>query len=243
MNILIVEDEVSIANQLVVLLQQLPNTNIVKAAHSFDEGMFCASSQLFDVILVDIILGHPTYTGIDLCKSIRHSQPDIPLIIITGHHSPKQIETAFMNGVNDYITKPFDTHELQLRVQRWLLMTHKIETKEQLCYGGIRYHPKEHEFYYQEESLALTKTEKALLLILIRQPEELLSITYLQEKLWGDDDLIRRRNIRSNIQLLRKALAYIPSCSIKTIHGQGYMFCSNAMPVQKIRSHRVTTMV
>lgn len=224
MNILIIEDEPSVAQALADLLKKVPSTNIVDIAHDFKHGLDMASSDVFDVILVDIVLGHNNkHEGLQLCHLIRDKRKDIPIIVITGYHRAELLEKAFLEGANDYIKKPFNSHELQIRVRRWLLMTHKIETRKELKYGELSYSPREHEFYLSHERLPFTKKIKALMLIFMRHPDELLSEEYLQEKLWGDRDLMVKRNIRSNIQRLRSLLPQHSSFGIVTMRGEGYV--------------------
>lgn len=224
MNILIVEDEKPVAEALVALLKEIPNTNIVDTATTFEEGFQMASSNVFDIILIDVMLsGHCRQEGLRLCHLIRRRQKDIPIIIITGHHCSEVLERAFTNGANDYIKKPFDSRELQLRVQSWLTISRKMHVREKLQYGQLVYQPSEHEFYLAHDRLILTKKIKALLLIFLRQPEELLTREYIQAKLWGDRDLTIDRNLRSNIQRLRRVFPKSLSLKIGTVWGQGYV--------------------
>lgn len=224
MNVLIVEDEKIVAKAIVRLLKKIPNINIVDVANDFAEGLEMANSDIFDIILIDVMLSdNRKREGLELCRLIRKKQKDIPIVIITGYHCAEVLEAAFSSGANDYIKKPFDSRELQLRIQNWLMMSRKIQIQEKLRYRQLVYSSKKHEFYFNNNHLLLPKKIKALLLIFLRRPGELLTQDYIQVKLWGDRDFAVNRNVRSNIQRLRRYLPRSFSVGISTVRGEGYV--------------------
>lgn len=231
MNILIVEDEPPIANALAGILKGISNVNIVQTLADVDQAKILASSGVFDAVVIDIMLGSANpKNGIELAREIRSRQPDLPLIMITGHHTMSRLEEAFAAGANDYIRKPFHLRELQLRVLRWLTLSHRFVARDQLVYGPLSYSLSEHVFRLRDEPILLTRRAKALLLIFLRHKEQLLGADLLQMKLWGDHDLTIQRNIRSNIQELRALLPAEIRGWIQTVRGQGYIFHSHADP-------------
>lgn len=224
MNILIIEDEAIIATSIKKLLKEISFVNIIDIAHSFEEGFQKATSNIFDIALVDIFLGQNQHNGFELCKIIRKENQEIPLIIITAYHSIRYIEKAFSIGVNDYITKPFNHKEVELRIKRWMMLSHKITTKTEIIYHSLIFKPQDNLFYFNNKPLYLSKKNKILLLIFLQKPEKILSHFYLKEKLWGDYlNCDKNRNVRSNVQLLKKAIPKECIDWIKNVRGEGYI--------------------
>ena len=229
MNILILEDENFMAEHMKDIFSKLPFVNIIEIASNFKDGLHKSLSGIFDIILVDIFLGKGDYDGLELCKIIRKNDKNIPIIIITAFNSLYYLEKAFDIPVNDYITKPFNARELEIRVKRWFFVNFNVSpAKELISYNELSYDVSKHQFFYSEKLLDLTKKNKTLLLIFMKNPEKLLDRWYLQEKLWGDISTTdKKRNIRSNIQILRKALEGKCDSWVKTVKGEGYILIKN----------------
>lgn len=205
MNILVIDDEPLILESITRILRKIPQIHIIETAKDFQSAYNKVKSCVFDIVLTDIFLGED-FTGIDLCAAIRKDNLEIPLIIVTTIHSTKYLEYAFNVGANDYITKPFQPKELELRVKRWLLLSHKIKFQQNIFYNGLLYDIQKNEFFFEKKYISLPKKQKFLLLLFLKQPEKVLSENFLQEKIWGDYEDFHHHNIRSNIQLLRKSL-------------------------------------
>lgn len=226
MNILIVEDEPMVANAIKNVFAKNLQTNVIHIAHHFEHAFEKISSEIFDIILVDIDLGAQSLSGLDLCKTIRKRNKGIPIIVITAMNSIQYLEEAFSIGVSDYLRKPFNPKELEIRVKRWQeLFQEKVEVKKKLEYEEIIYFIEENEFFYKNEKIELTKKNKQLLKIFIESAEKVLDIDYLKQKFWGDYvNTMKNRNLRSSMQLLRKALGEPCGNWIQTIRGEGYIF-------------------
>jgi DNA-binding response OmpR family regulator len=207
MNILIVEDESLIANLIRSAILNIPSIAQADIAINFDDALTRWIAKPYDMVLVDLHLATPSRNGLDFCRRIRETNPNIPLIVITSDTSFETQKKAFGITVHDYIKKPFYPQELILRVQRWLPTHTNPKEPEPIRYKELTYLSLGNEFQIRGEKLPLTKKNKALLFLFLQHPESILSPDLLQEKLWGDIDLLEnKRNIRSNIQLLRHAL-------------------------------------
>ncbi len=224
MNILIVEDEIIVAETIKKIFKGLDNINLIDITDKFDEAYNKASSKVYDVVLVDVMLKEKR-NGIDLCSLIRQNNPNIILIVITCMTSIEYLKEAFKVGVNDYITKPFNRKELELRVNRWQQFSvNDVKVCDTIEYYELHYSIIKNRFYFNNEQLNLTKKNKELLLLFLKNPEMILSADFLQEKLWGDYYIsLRNRNIRSNIQILRSVLKDHCGNWIETIRGEGYV--------------------
>lgn len=224
MNILIVEDEDSIAQGIKKIFTHKQMTNIVETSNCFSQGLSKYKSKIFDLILLDIFLGTNKKTGLDLLETIREKDKKTPIIMITGFQSVAYLEKAFTLGANDYIKKPFNSKEVELRVLRWKRFRPQVKFQKKIPYKSLSYSPSTNTFSYKNSQLDLTRKNKELLKLFIKKPEQLLTKQYIQEKLWGDyDNIEKQRNIRSNIQNLRKSLKSNCHTWIKTVRGEGYI--------------------
>lgn len=220
MNILILEDEVFIARLLKRLCLDLSLVNTVHTAFDVPSALEKFSSGIFDLILVDLSLGDHAMTGLDFCEQVRTRDPLVPIIVLTSMYSLDFIEKAFCLGVNDYVTKPFHPKELQFRIQRWCGARQTTPVVE-LQYHQLRFDARANEFYIGTQHLPLSKKNKSLLFLFLKEAEKLLGPLYLKEKFWGDYS-DRQRNLRSSIQSLRMALGDHAHW-IKTVRGEGYI--------------------
>jgi DNA-binding response OmpR family regulator len=221
MNILIVEDEVLIARMIKKICQNIPAVNTLDIVMDYDSATLKAASGIYDLFITDIFLGKNRSNGLDFCEKLRALNIDSPIIIITSIYSLEYLEKAFSLGVNDYIMKPFHPKELELRIHRWLKGV-VSKTSARIIYDQLSYDPDRHEFYFADSKLELTKREKALLLIFLRHSEKLIPTHLMKEKFWGDMS-DKNRNIRSNIQSLRRSLGESCANWIQTVRGEGYI--------------------
>lgn len=92
----------------------------VFTATNGEEGVAKAAEEKPDLILMDIVM--PKMNGLDACKKIREMEAtkNIPVIMLTTRSDEENVETAFTNGCNDFITKPFNSHELLAKVKSYL---------------------------------------------------------------------------------------------------------------------------
>jgi DNA-binding response OmpR family regulator len=221
-DILVVEDEKLTADMIRSIVLTLPCVRSVDISRDYQDALEKFSSKIYHMALVDIFLASKRRNGLDLCREIREKHPTIPLLVITSDTSFESLKKAFDVYVNDYIKKPFFPQELLLRVQRWIPQSDPFP--DPIEYHGLSYHHRHNEFYFKGQKIQLTKKNKALLLLFLQNKEMILPSDFLQEKLWGDTDpLANKRNVRSNIQILRLALKK-NRCDrwIATVRGEGY---------------------
>lgn len=221
MNILIVEDDFLIARSLRKICQSIHFVNSVDVVLSYDDALRKVADLGYDLFLTDLFLGVDQDEGLKLCEFLRLHHQRTPIIIVTSYYSIEYLERAFALGVNDYLLKPFHPKEIELRIQRWMKVNdHPIIGR--LQYEQLSYEPTTHEFFFEEKKLSLTKREKALLIILLRDSEKLLPTHFIEEKFWGDYSH-QSHNIRSNIQSLRRSLGSSCGSWIQTVRGEGYI--------------------
>lgn len=221
MNLLIVEDEPSVADSLKRIFLRVPRVQNVLILHDTEQAFGMALSGIYDVLIIDIVLGVDSRAGIQLCKEIRQHNRNVPLIIVTGVQSVSLLSEAFDIGVNEYITKPFDNSELEVRVKRWFGKDFLISQKD-LSYKELHYDAVHHEFTFKGMPLKLSRKNKSLLLLFLRSPERLLPQDLLMQKYWGDLEHNPHRNLRQCLSSLRKNLGSPCKDWIHVVHGQGY---------------------
>lgn len=224
MNVLVVEDDLRVASSIKKTIKSCKVCNVVEIATNFDMAVDKMSSNVFDLLLVDIFLGVNSLSGLDFCEIVRKRDKRIPIIMVTSLHSINYLKKAFGLGVNDYVKKPFDYRELALRVERWVRLSETVEVKDALDYNGLIYDFCKNQFLYRNKKIPLTKRNKLLLKLFLEKPEQLLTTEYIKEKFWGDYlNINKSRNLRSNVQSLRESLGTGCSSWIKTIRGEGYL--------------------
>ena len=229
MNILIIEDEVFLAEKIKSAFWNKIISNRIKMIHSYTEFLNELSIiGSYDIILVDIMLWDmDEKTGIDVVKTIREKNINIPIVIISSMSDYYRIELWFSTGANDYIIKPFRIKELEIRVLKWFrtfFLSLYFGNDKIIRYKELEYNISENQFYYQETPLELTKKNKYILSILLSKPEKLISNNYLIEKIWWDIYMIIERNLRVSIHRLKSELKWC-NCHdrIQNIRWEGYM--------------------
>lgn len=224
MNILIVDDNQLIAQVVEKTFRKVPVVNIIDKAFTYNDAITKAASDMYNVIITDIDL-QDTHNGLDLCKKVRSENSEVILVVVTAFHSQEFIKTAFSLGVNDYITKPFQRDEMQMRVMRWWeYLKNQAQKKENIGYHDLEYVFKTNTFFFKKKKLKLAKRSKQLLLFFLERQEQIISHREIQNHLWGDfDKSLRKRNVPARIAFLKKSLAaYCPEW-IQSIRGEGYV--------------------
>ena len=211
MNILIIEDEVFLAEKIKQAFSNKVISNRIKMIHSYREFLHELSIiGSYDIVLVDIMLWESNQkTGIDIVKTVREKDINIPIVIISSMSDCHRIKSWFDSGANDYIVKPFRIKELEIRVLRWFqtfFLSLYFGNDKTVEYKELLYNISENQFYYQGTPLMLTKKNKYILSILLSQPEKLIPNNYLIEKIWWDIYMIVERNLRVSIHRLKSEL-------------------------------------
>ena len=169
----------------------------------------------------------PEMTGVEVCRALR-AQPataDIPLIMFSARTAEIDRVVAFEVGVDDYVTKPFSSRELLLRVRA--ILRHAPNMRHQngvWTFGHISLDRERHEVKVNGIEVALTAVEFKLLRVLLQVPERVHSRASLLESVWGDDR-VELRTVDTQVRRLRARLG--PAANqIETIRAFGYRLTS-----------------
>lgn len=219
--ILIVEDEEDILELLEYTLQKNGYDTI---------GCLNVSSSIIDMFdeeNIDLILmdrNLPGSDGISFIEKIKSKGYNIPVIYVTAKDKDEDILEGFDSHADDYITKPFNLKELCARVNAVIKRSSK--TIEILKVKDILYKTSNKKFYINEIEIELTHLEHDLLLEFIKNKDILLSREHLLETVWEDSYDKKLKTVNVAIKRLKTKIdPLLEKDYIKSIRGEGYMFC------------------
>lgn len=223
--IFVVEDEPRVAELLKRGLEESGHT--VRVAESVSTGLTVFDAGRFDIVISDIML--PDGSGFDLCRKIRERDENIPILMLTALSTTDDKLEGFDAGADDYMVKPFDFRELDVRINT-LLKRHKVQRKEKIEYADLKIDLNLKSVSRSGNVIALTPKEYHLLLFFVRNPDRLISRTEIAEKVWDTHFDTGTNFIDVYINYLRKKID--KNFDIKLIHtkpGMGFIF-SNENP-------------
>ncbi|MDE5768308.1 MAG: response regulator transcription factor [Oscillospiraceae bacterium] len=218
MKILVVEDEAALAEALSEILKR--NKYLVDAVYNGEDGLSYALTDLYDCILLDIML--PKMNGLDVLRALRKQHISTPVLLLTAKSDIEDKITGLDSGADDFLTKPFATGELLARVRALTRRKGEVITDE-FTYGDIALNKSTFSLSCEGEFVKLSLKEYQIMEILISNPRQLISKERFIEKIWGYESDIEYNNIEVYISFLRKKLSVIGShVTIRTARGVGY---------------------
>ncbi len=166
-------------------------------------------SDSYDLYIVDIDI--PNVNGLEILEHIRNTYKKIPIIIISATIDMEMITQAYTKGCSDYLKKPFDIKELELKIRAF---TRDID-KDISLYKDLTYNKDDRELTYNKESILLSAQESILISILVDNIGKLVLNESLESAVWG----LQTPHLRQLISRIRKK---IPVEFIQTRVGEGY---------------------
>lgn len=223
-SLLLVEDDQNLSLVLADFLQMLGYN--ITLCHDGEEGLLEFKKKPFHLCIFDVML--PKKDGFSLATDVRKINSDIPIIFLTAKSLKADRIKGFTIGCDDYITKPFSTEELRLRIKAILKRcnfrspvpgqgldgTYKIG-KFTLDYVNMILKSEESEKH-------LTRKESALLKLLFEYKNQILPREVALNSIWGGNDYFIGRSMDVFITKLRKYLKSDPTIVISNIHGTGF---------------------
>ena len=200
--VLLVEDDAPLRRALRTSLRAR-DLDVLEAA-SGEEALVLAADRRPDIVLLD--LGLPGIDGIETLTRLR-TFTDVPVIVLTARERAADKVAALDAGADDYVTKPFDTDELLARVRAALRRVPHTDTRPTVVHcDGIEIDLLQRRVRVGTESVHLTRTELALLEVLVRNPGKLLAHDYLLRQVWGQGYGTQSNYLRVYVRQLRKKL-------------------------------------
>ena len=219
MKLLLVEDEKQLSEALQQIL--IKNKYSVDAVYNGEEGLLCALSDVYDVIILDIML--PKLNGIEILKTIRKKGISTPVILLTAKATIEDKILGLDCGADDYLPKPFSTEELLARLRALTRRSGGFINENTLEFSDIKLNLSTYDMEVKDNSITLTQKEFEILRYFMQRPKLVVSKDDLITKLWGYDSDIEYNNIEVYISFLRKKLDYVESnVKITTIRRVGY---------------------
>jgi two-component system alkaline phosphatase synthesis response regulator PhoP len=226
-SILLVEDEENLQEALKLNLE-LEGYEIT-GAYDGAEALQAVQKEYFNLIILDVML--PEIDGITVCETIRLSNPDIPILILSAKNSSADRVLGLKKGADDYLTKPFNLEELLLRVNNLIKKSERLSSKEPIPdvydFGKNKIDFKASEAITRNgEKVTLTKKEIMLLKLLIENKNEVVTREKILQVVWGYNVYPTTRTIDNFILNFRK---YFEEDSrdpeyFHSVRGVGYKF-------------------
>ena len=199
-NVLIAEDNESIANLIKISLRQMGYS--CDCAYDGEQAANLAEKKVYDLVLLDIMM--PKIDGFTLFEYIH--EMDIPVIFITAKNSVNDRVKGLRMGADDYIVKPFEILELQARVE--VVLRRYNKTSKIINIGGIVIDTESMTVKRDGEELKLTPKEYDLLVFLARNPGKALYRETIYERVWGGELEYGSKTVDLHIQRLRKKVGW-----------------------------------
>lgn len=219
MKILIIEDEYNLADAISSMLTS--KKYIVNIATDGEKGLYEALTDVYDLILLDVMLPHKN--GFEILKELKHEKISAKVIMLTAKSTIDDKMNGFNNGADDYITKPFHMDELLARVN--IQLRKNGINNDILQYDDIELNIKKLTLKNttNNQEVSVIGKEFQLIELLIRNKNIVLSKEQIFNKIWGYDSECEINTLEAYISFLRKKLKLLNSkVSIKAIRNMGY---------------------
>ncbi len=221
-NILIIEDD-KVLNQQLTELLTLKGYQ-VEQCFDGETGLLKASSQQHHLILLDVML--PKRDGFSLLKVLRESS-QTPVIMVTAKNAEQERIQGFSQGADDYVSKPFSTAELLLRIEAILRRSHHQVaevSKQELTVDGLTINIKKQLVFVEDKVLEFTPIQFKLLWELLLNRGEVLSKAYLYQKVLNKNIGAYDRSLDMHLSRVRRKLneGNWRGERLQTSHGKGY---------------------
>ncbi|AEO99877.1 response regulator transcription factor [Heyndrickxia coagulans] len=219
MKLLIVEDNVSLLESMKRMLE---DEFEVETARDGEEALYLAQQNIFDIILLDVML--PEMDGFSILKTLRKDRVETPVLFVTAKDSLEDRVTGLEIGGDDYIVKPFQAAELKARIRASLRRSGNMTIDHTLRYRGIELFGKEKEIKVDGQPLKLTITQYELLEYLIQNSGNILTREQIFDRVWGFESDTTIAIVEVYIHHLRKKLEpFGYHKDIQNVRGIGYL--------------------
>ena len=196
--IAVIDDDIHIGNLVEEVLHK--EGYQVMRAYSGTEAVMLLSQNTPDLVLLDLML--PGLSGEEVLPHIK----DIPVIVVSAKVDVQDKVSLLMNGAADYITKPFDMSELLARIAVQLRRSSVSEPKGVLSANGLVLSLSSHSVAAADQTVHLTRTEFAILKLLMQNPDQVIARSILLDNICEDTPDCTENSLRQHVSNLRKKL-------------------------------------
>jgi len=222
--ILFIEDDPNLSMILKDYLEMIGYT--VDYAPDGEKGIELFSQNNYQIVILDIMM--PKKDGFATAKEIRETDSIVPIIFLTAKNLKEDRIKGFQVGCDDFITKPFSTEELSLRIKailkRCTLIADATTNSENkiIAIGKFTFDNANMILAINNTERVLTRKEAGLLRLLCENKNNLLPREVAMESIWGENDYFIGRSMDVFIAKLRKYLKPDPNVKISNVHGSGF---------------------
>jgi len=219
-NILIVEDDLHLAEALKQIVEE--QNYIVDVVHDGMDGLYYASNNEYDVIILDVML--PKMNGYDVIKMLRMQNVSTPTLMLTAKSEILDRVAGLDSGADDYMTKPFAPEELLARL-RALSRRQGEVALDTLEFANLNLNLNTMSLSFNGKSVTLSNKEFQIIQLLMMNNTNIISKETIINKVWGADSNADDNNVEAYISFLRKKLFFLKadrSVNIVTIRQVGY---------------------
>ncbi|MFO7616713.1 MAG: response regulator transcription factor [Bacteroidales bacterium] len=219
--ILLVEDDQNLGYMLQDFLEMEGYS--IDLQKNGESGLTAFKNKPFDLCILDVML--PLKDGFSLAEEIQLVNPQVPFLFLTARALESDRIRGLKLGADDYITKPFSTEELKLRIEIILRRAGKqigLEQNHVYTIGRIFFDFANQVLQIHGEERRLTKKEALLLKMLCQNANNLVRREQILLQIWGSDDYFMGRSMDVYIAKLRNYLKSEPAINIVNIHGTGF---------------------
>ena len=220
--ILVIEDDRRVQTALKRLFE--PEGFQVEVAADGSGGLEVATARPPALVMLDLRL--PTMSGRDVCREIKRTAPNLPVIILSAATDVIDKVTLFELGADDYVTKPFSPQELLARVRAALRRAARPVPSELFSFGDVAVDFVRMQLTRAGQPVALTAQEFKVLKFLTEHPERVVTREELLNSVWGYENYPSTRTVDNHMLKLRQKIERDPAnpMHIRTVHGVGYKF-------------------
>ena len=231
MRILVVEDKKALAN---IVGERLEAEGYgVDVVNDGEEGLYCAVSGAYDLIILDIML--PGLDGFEVLEELQKKNVQSKVIILSARSALSDKLKGLQNGADDYITKPFHLDELVARVE--LQLKDKSSTVDgSLAFGDLSLDIKSSilKCVKTKQEVELVKKELEILEFLINNKKQIVSKQQIYDNVWGIENEVESNNLEVYLSFVRRKIRAIGSkVTIKASRGLGYRLDYNSDEISK----------
>jgi DNA-binding response OmpR family regulator len=219
--ILLIDDDENLSDAIGLMLEREQFTPIL--AGDAETGFQKALSLKPELLLVDLRL--PGMNGADLCKQLRASSIDTPIIVLSGIADEVEKILLLEIGADDYMVKPFSTRELLARI-RALLRRSSARLEKLVRFGDVEVDLERRTIQRRGQEVKATRLEYELLTFFLHNVDRPLTRDMILNSVWGFEAYPNTRTVDAHVVRLRQKLETSPNAPrhLLTIHGLGYRF-------------------
>jgi two-component system, OmpR family, response regulator len=217
LNILVVDDHENIRKLIAAYLERA-GYQVFLATDGLD-ALDVFDRVHIDLMIVDVMM--PNLDGLGLIRQLRDARFNLPILMITARENIDDKRLGFDAGTDDYMVKPIDFDEMNMRVAA-LLRRAKIVNEQKIIVGDVILDAETQSVLADGETIILPPKEFSLLFLLLSYPKKIFTRHDLMERIWGLDHDTDERTIDVHIKRLREKFDHLEAFKIITARGLGY---------------------